>query len=183
MIWHYFQQCNHLQSSAASQVDIFFINEIKPKKKSYQYSFNFIVHFVEEMVRPMPYPTSRGRQRWSMLETQSVDHWDHWMWYQLITGLLLGVRHDSLFPSRCVQVECPRGLWHRYGRPWDREGCRHHPVTVQEVPEEEAWWEVIVSGTAAAAATVWHLHANKFMPAGSAGCVGGWGWTGMRNAC
>lgn len=54
--------------------------------------------------------------------------------------------HPSFpFPSRCVQDGCPRGLWHRHGRPWDREGGRRHPVPVQEVPEEEARWEVLVS--------------------------------------
>lgn len=94
---------------------------------------------------------------------------------------------DSCFLSRWVQVKHPWGLWHRHGRPWDREGGCHHPVTVQEVPEEEARWEVIVSrqtaarGEGGSAATVWHLHVNKFIPAGSAGAV--MGWMGMQSAC
>lgn len=47
--------------------------------------------------------------------------------------------------SRCIQEGCSRGFWHWHGCPWNRKGSCCHPITVQEVPEEEEWRKVLVS--------------------------------------
>lgn len=103
---------------------------------------------------------------------------------------------QALFPvsPRCNQEGRPsRGLWHRHGSPRDREGGRRHPVSVQEVPEEEARWQVLVAvacgdrgGSDDTVAMVWHLHVNNFIPVwtpggvafggGGLGGKGGGGW-------
>lgn len=80
------------------------------------------------------------------------------------------------------------GLWHRHGKPRDREGCRGHPVAVQEIPEKEAWCQVLERAMSATSSLDVVLHVNQTAPSWTEKDCGvlkvevGVGWSGVNYA-
>lgn len=77
-------------------------------------------------------------------------------WFsQLLSPNISSTQTFCSFLSRWEEERAARGLWHRHGKPRDREGRRGDPVAVQEIPEKETGRQVLELRPAATSSLMW----------------------------